>query len=198
MKRLKLKTKRLELKTRPELSKEFYGNIFEYIGKADAICIPTNNYINQDGDNVMGKGIALQAKSFFPSLPKDIGLALSFGPTVHIVKSVGKTKILNFPTKPHHFFVNRVKSNLVSHAKKRYKYKDEVPGYYCVSDLSLIEQSAYSIENLARILGWNFVVIPKVGCGAGELDWDEDVKPLFKKIGFYDKPYIYFCLGKEK
>lgn len=199
MKRLKLKTKRLQLQTKKiNIEKEFYGNIFDYIHKADAICIPTNNYINKDGDNVMGKGLALQAKSMFPSLPKDIGIALSFGPTVHIVKAVGKTKILNFPTKPHHFYASRLKSNIVAHARNKYKPKDEVPGYYAFANLSLIEQSAYSVESLIRILGWNFVVVPKVGCGAGELDWEEDVKPLFKRIGFYNNPNIYFCLGEKE
>jgi len=197
VKRLKLKTKRLQLKSIPSFKKEFYGNIFDLIGKADVICIPTNNYINSSNENVMGKGLALQAKELFPSLPKDIGTALGFGPTTHIVKNVDGTKIVIFPTKPNHCFVNRMKSNIVSYVRNKYNYKDKVPGYYAKSNLSMIEQSAYAIEHLAKILNWKTVIIPKVGCGAGELDWEEDIKPLFKEIGFYDNPKIYFCLGKE-
>jgi hypothetical protein len=197
VKRLKLKTKRLQLKSIPSFEKEFYGNIFDYIGIVDVICIPTNNYVNSDGENVMGKGIALQAKSHFPSLPKDIGTALKFGPTTYIVKDIKGTKIVTFPTKPQHCFVNRMKSNIVAHVRKKYNYKDKVPGYYAKSNLSMIEQSAYAIEHLAKILNWRTIIIPKVGCGAGELDWEEDIKPLFKRIGFYNNSKIFFCLGEE-
>ena len=28
-------------------------------------------------------------------------------------------------------------------------------------------------------------------------DWEEDVKPLLKKIGFYQNPRMFFCLGEK-
>jgi hypothetical protein len=199
--RLKLKTKRLSLKTNIGLDKEFYGNIFDKIGIADAICIPTNNFVTKNGLNVMGKGLALQAREKFPDIDKNIGLALSkFGSAPHIVYQVSntKTRIMTFPTKPNHVIVNKNKSNIVFHARKLYNPKDKAPGYHAISSLSLIEQSAYTIEHITKILQWNYIVIPKVGCGNGNLDWEEEVKPLLQKIGFYKNPRMFFCLGEKE
>ena len=47
------------------------------------------------------------------------------------------------------------------------------------ADLLLIEQSAKILGKLMRFIGHN-VYMPKVGCGNGQLDW-EDVKPILEK-----------------
>ena len=43
--------------------KEVKGNIFNYIGIADAICVTTNGIVKKDGSLVMGAGIAKDSLS---------------------------------------------------------------------------------------------------------------------------------------
>ena len=52
---------------------EVLGNIWDYYENGFPICITTNGNVSGIGYNVMGKGIALEAKKRFPKLPKMIG-----------------------------------------------------------------------------------------------------------------------------
>ena len=55
------------------------------------------------------------------------------------------------------------------------------PGWMARSDLSLIERSARQLAEFAAESGWKSVVLPRPGCGAGELSWDE-VRPVLSSI----------------
>ena len=48
-------------------------DLWKYEGKADLIVISTNSYIKKDGELVMGRGLALQAKNRYPELPRLFG-----------------------------------------------------------------------------------------------------------------------------
>ena len=48
------------------------GNIFDYIGKVDAICITTNGTIKSNGELVMGAGVA---KEFYDKYNKKFHIA---------------------------------------------------------------------------------------------------------------------------
>ena len=37
------------------------------------------------------------------------------------------------------------------------------------------------LVNLANVMGWQTILCPRFGCGAGELNW-EDVKPMIENI----------------
>ena len=117
--------------------------------------IPTNCQVNKNGHAVMGAGLAKQAATRYPDLPKLLGYNLdkfmNYGPECYFFKEY---KIVAFPTKIH--------------------WKDD-------SDLELIREAAWSlsdfIKNCSHIhLGERFF-IPRVGTGLGNLKW-EDVKPI--------------------
>lgn len=49
------------------------GNMWNAFHKTDAFCITTNSYIRNDGEVVMGRGIAKQTKNLFEDLPLALG-----------------------------------------------------------------------------------------------------------------------------
>lgn len=71
------------------------GNIWTY--NADWIIITTNGFIKKNGEAVMGRGVAYQAKKKFPELPKMLGDYLkSKGNHVGVFESL---KLITFPVK---------------------------------------------------------------------------------------------------
>lgn len=49
------------------------GNMWNAFHETDAFCITTNSYIRNDGELVMGRGIAKVAKQLFDDLPSALG-----------------------------------------------------------------------------------------------------------------------------
>jgi hypothetical protein len=199
------KPKRFKLTSNFE--KEMVGNIWDYIGKVDGICITINLYF-KDGKNIMGAGIAKEAKERYPGIDHDIAFTHdTFGmETIHIIKcdlsnpkKIGGTKIITFPTKPAWIRVNKSKSNVLPFYRTKpfvFSGKD-IPGYMGYSDLRLIKKSA---ENLRYVLDalrglWQRVLIPKPGCSNGGLQWD-DVKAVLKEDGLYHLDQVTF-ISKE-
>jgi len=75
------------------------GNIWTY--KADWRVVFTNGFIKKNGECVMGRGTAWQAKKRFPELPTRLGLFLKdHGNHVGIFEDI---KLLTMPTK-HRWF----------------------------------------------------------------------------------------------
>lgn len=66
-------------------------------------------------------------------------------------------------------------------------YPEHIPhepayaGWMARSSLDLIRQSAQELEAIATERKWESVVLPRPGCGAGELSWDE-VRPALSEI----------------
>ena len=113
--------------------------------------IPTNGVVNPRGYAVMGAGLAKQASERYPDLPALLGLHLTkHGNTVCWFP---KYNLITFPTKEH--------------------WKDKSP-------LGLLETSTLKVRELARKLNPidNPILIPRVGCGLGGLNWDRQVKPM--------------------
>jgi hypothetical protein len=137
---------------------EVRGNLWTY--PADVRVITTNGTVKKNGECVMGRGCALEAKQRFTWLPKMVGDHIqSFGNLPanfkHSHDMVGYT-LWTFP----------VKSN-----------------WYEKASLALIEMSA---RHLAAIFSHpeykdTVVVMPRPGCGNGQLKW-EDVKPILEPI----------------
>lgn len=50
--------------------KEVYGDIWEYHKQGYWIVITTNGFVKKNGCAVMGRGVAKQAVTKYPSLPK--------------------------------------------------------------------------------------------------------------------------------
>lgn len=128
------------------------GELWNMHLAGDWIAITTNGTIKKNGEVVMGRGCAYEAKNIYPQLPKMLGDYISYsGNIVHMIAS---HKIFSFP----------VKDN-----------------WWEKGNLKLIEKSAIellAIMNSFPII--KKVYVPRPGCGNGKLKW-EDVKPILEK-----------------
>lgn len=146
--------------------------------ECDALCITTNGFVKTNGECVMGAGIAKQISSAFPNIPYLLGQAiLRKGNIVQPICVEHSIEILAFPVKPIYGIANGF--NTVSH--KNFHYGAQVPGWAMKADLDLITRSALQLKALADTKPWKTILLPRPGCGAGELLW-EDVKPLISSI----------------
>jgi hypothetical protein len=161
--------------------KEITGNLFDQTW-ADAICITTNGFIKRNGEAVMGRGCAATATRKFPTIASELGKNLmSVGnlPT-ELVRTQDYT-VFSFPVKRRSGLCSITKNNVVSHMKPRFKPNQSVPGWALVADKQLIISSAESMMEAADRLNLKSIVIPRPGCGAGELSW-EDIGPALHKV----------------
>ncbi|MFK5976311.1 MAG: macro domain-containing protein, partial [Sulfurovum sp.] len=113
------------------------------------------NTVNTVG--VMGKGIAYDFKRYYPEMFKEYKIlcdngTLSIG-ELFLYKTANKW-VLNFPTKKH---------------------------WRGKSTLEYIELGLIKLINEANKLQITDIAMPKLGCGNGGLDWEEEVKPLVEK-----------------
>lgn len=131
--------------------KKAYGNIWDYYNEYSNngwIVIPTNGVVKENGNAVMGRGLALQAKETFTLLPSQLGKKIKlYGNHVY---PFNEYNIFSFPTKEH--------------------YNDK-------STLYLIERSTYELKDMTEDYDGIKVYLPQVGCGSGGLYWRE-VEPI--------------------
>ena len=115
--------------------------------------ITTNGFVKTNGELVMGRGVAQQAKRKYPHLPKIFGeLVNRHGNHVHILDEY---QLASFPVKPNTWWEN--------------------------ADINLIKQSALELRELTINSRWDYVIMPLVGCGNGKLDW-KDVRPVLEAV----------------
>lgn len=146
--------------------KEITGDIFE-IKTTDAICVTTNGYVTKDGEAVMGRGVAKAAKEKFPGIETQLGLhLLTHGNVPGIFRFPGFIPdIVTFPVKTH---------------------------WREAADLSLIRQSFYLLDIITRAEMYEEVIIPRPGCGNGQLDWEREVKQI--ALDYYNPRYYFIHL----
>lgn len=151
---------------------EIIGDFWEVWREYDIICIPTNGMVSSGGRAIMGKGIALQARKVFPKLDKSLGIKITsegikfckihsveVRDTRNLVKNVD---VYAFPTKIH--------------------WKNK-------SSLELIKTSTEELRELLEALPSNVkVLLPRPGCRAGKLNW-ENVK-LILQDKLDDRVYV--------
>lgn len=134
---------------------EMFGDAWE-LSKGNVLCITTNGFVKKNGECVMGRGIASQAKERFPKLPAFLGdNLLRLGNHVYWLGKWGKWFLISFPTK-HNWWEK--------------------------SDPELIK---ISVQELKDITGTDDcklkIFLPRPGCSNGGLDW-KDVKPLVEQL----------------
>jgi hypothetical protein len=137
---------------------EVTANLWDYNHprKADALVITTNGSIRQDGLAVMGRGVANQAIGVVPGIQKALGGFLrKYGNRVGV--------IAGFPPQPY----------IVCLPVK--------PTWDVRADLDLIRLGLRELDALATASHWTQVVLPRPGCGNGQLQW-EAVKPLLATL----------------
>jgi len=159
---------------------EVKGDLFNI--ECDAMCISTNGFTKKNGENVMGKGCAKTLADYFPHVPKLLGdMIKENGNIVQALIEHEETVIVAFPVKPEMNPFMTSKAEVVKHMRDKFKMGDQVPGWACVALINIIERSARQLVEMADNNGWEKILLPFVGCGAGELRW-KDVKPVLDKI----------------
>ena len=150
------------------------GNILDYIGRPDAICITTNGFVTSKGNGVMGMGIAKSMSDKYPELPKALGVHIKRnGNHVGLLMQVHKTKLLSFPVKPGSIIMSDP-AEIVSHARGKYSIGLSAPGFHCVASVELIRRSCQELVAEVNKAGYKHVLLPVPGCGAGELSFNKD------------------------
>lgn len=143
--------------------KEVFGNLWTY--PADVRVITTNGTVKKNGEAVMGRGCALEARRRFPGLAAQLGEALSLhGNHVHVLRrrmnldnQTVEIPCMTFPVK--------------------HNWNDK-------ADPVLIQQSANElVAFIDKQESWKpkTIVLPRPGCGNGGLKW-EDVQPILASI----------------
>lgn len=153
------------------------GNIMQMIDKVSAIVITTNGFTKSNGEAVMGRGIAEQFKNMCPELPRILGSKLiQHGNNVHFLKQMGKTRIYSFPVKAEGMKLEKPeqKELIVSHARYKFSVGMYVPGFALKADVAIIERSLKQLTQVHVQDGLSSVIVPIVGCGAGELSFNGD------------------------
>ncbi len=148
-----------------------------------AIVFTSNGFVKRSGEAVMGRGCAKAAASLDPRLPLQLGKAIKeYGNQVVILGTLlERSYLIAFPVKPMSAKCLPDKSNVVKHMQHRMTPGTMVPGWACVADMEIITRSAKQLARLAKEKGWVSVVLPRPGCGCGELSWN-DVKPVLDNI----------------
>ena len=115
------------------------------------VVVPTNTSIRKDGRAVMGAGLAKDAAERFPDLPQELA--------THINR--WKERI----------YVN---SSVICLPTKR--------DWRAPSKLDLIMQGCHELVEFVRLMTllnyYRPIVLPKIGCGFGGLDWERQVRPV--------------------
>lgn len=135
-------------------------DIFYLPKTTEAVCITTNGIVDKNGNAVMGKGIALQAKNLFHCEAKLGQYLKTYGNRCF---NLGRYKrdneiftLISFPTKHH--------------------WKEK-------SDITLICKSAIELIAICDKFNITKCYLPLIGCGAGGLNWEVDVEPrLFNML----------------
>lgn len=127
--------------------------------------VPINLQVKVNGSAVMGAGLAKQAADRWKSLPKELGQELiSQDLQTFTIFTFPEIRVVAAPTKVH--------------------WRNK-------SSLELVEKSCMHIR--AHFRNNLLVVLPKMGCGLGQLKW-EDVEPLYER---YFKTDNYIVVDNE-
>lgn len=141
--------------------REIKGDLFNpstYRLYPDAIVITTNGHIKKDGQAVMGRGCALEAKNRWPDISVLLGKRIRDGGNhVHFLLRIDvpllEIDILSFPVK--------------------YCWYED-------ANLDLIRRSCKELLSKALASKYKNVILPRPGCGNGKLSWDI-VKPILEE-----------------
>ena len=138
--------------------KEVTGNLWTY--PADVRVITTNGTVKKNGECVMGRGCALEAKKRYAGIALTLGALLaSRGNVPMCLRSDHKDAPLwSFPVKHQ---------------------------WYQRADINLIEQSAIllcdALDHHYPNDEGHVIVLPRPGCGNGGLNWN-DVRKVLEPI----------------
>ena len=148
--------------------KEVTGDIWGWAEFLKAyVVIPTNGYVNFSGKCIMGKGLALQAAQRYSLLPECLGSNIwKTGNRVYVFEGL---RIITFP----------VKKN-----------------WWEKADLQLIRKSTEELREAIYCSPEHRVLLPRVGCGNGRLEWNV-VRPILEE-GLRGVTNVIICHPPEE
>ena len=122
---------------------EVVGNIWDYYDQGKWIVITTNGFVKSNGKAVMGRGIALEAATRFPTTPYILG---------KYIKELGNIPI-------------RLNDRMVSFPVKH--------NWWEKANLDLIESSTLTLFSMVNNLQLSEIYMVRPGCGNGHLNWSD-------------------------
>lgn len=144
------------------------GNVVE--DKADVLVNTVNSQLSPTGKGVMGKGVALDFKTKYPSIMKDYERAIKSGEL-----KAGRALLFDLPD-------GRKWAALATKDTWQEKSREE-----------WVESGLKELGEKIRAAGLKSVALPPPGCGNGGLDWKR-VEPMVHKhlegieVSMYAKP----------
>lgn len=136
--------------------RELFGDLWDLHARGEWIGVTTNGTVRKDGCAVMGRGIAKQAATRFPSLPFEVG-----------------QYIVRYGNMPQRFSDYRIYTFPVKHQ------------WWEWADINLISESMYEIRCLWNMYNSGRLFIPRPGCGNGGLRWKDvrkEIAPIVKDL----------------
>lgn len=135
--------------------KEVFGNAWQLGKDYDFICITTNGMVKNNGEAVMGRGIAAQFKTKYPFGPAILGAKINKNGNIYQpIMWNDQVTFMSFPVK-HHW------------AEK--------------ADFDLIVKSTLALREHALKEKNKKFLLPRPGCGNGSLNWN-DVKQKIEDL----------------
>lgn len=129
---------------------ELTGELWEFHARGEIVAITTGGLVGKSGACAMPRGCAAQAREKFPGLDRVLGTLINLHG--NHVHDLGN-RILSFPV-------------------------ENSP--YENPDMHLIRRSCYELVSLVDRCRWSRVIVPRPGCGAGGLEWNEVRKVLVR------------------
>ncbi len=147
-------------------------DMWKYHNHNNIIVITTNGSIKNNGECVMGKGCALEAKQRYPELPKILGsLIKSYGNHCFILPH----RLISFPVK-RNWYENASRFLII-------RSLDGLKGL--IEYIMLVERNDKTK-----------IIIPRFGCGNGKLNWGV-VKTIID-VKLRKEPYEVICCDVEE
>jgi hypothetical protein len=135
-------------------------DLWSDLGQPVTRFITTNGYVKNNGEAVMGRGCAAEARERFPDIARLLGGYLHHhgNHCFMLLDEPDLGYVVSFPVKRHW----------------RLKAHPEI--------IKRSAEEAVELMNLhARFLG-DAALLPRPGCGNGGLDWETQVKPVIEPI----------------
>ena len=145
---------------------EVRGNLWTY--PADVRVITTNGSVKTNGECVMGRGCAKEARDRCPGLAKLLGDKIAEkGNHVHFLYSEGQEDLIDvysFPVK--HKWMEKADIKLIERSARELVHEM----------IGMPSDTGYLVSPTSSV-----IVLPRPGCGNGGLRW-EDVKEVISPI----------------
>ena len=153
-----------------------------------------NQFLKENKEPVMGAGTAKIIAEKFPKIKKELGNKLDCPAPDYIHHfAIDGIDLIAFTVKPSYVKAWKDRRNIVPHMRDEFYTGQLVPGWAARAQVNLIMLSLNELNKFMSAHPEVNVYLPLPGCGAGELNWEQTVRPLIEdsahpRIKFYTKP----------